>query len=238
MQKRKENISRFREFLSVETPKKYGAVFAMLLITVLILEVFVFNFKWLNSAFDNKIQTEIMAVSGATLLGDNISFLSDTAILEYNNLNEKVKYLYFRPGEEKGNKADITLSAIDEANSVHLSVPMRTVLTDVKQSQYIRLHFNGEVKELSISVKGLSGRTVALGDIGLNVSVPLMFSWIRFVVLYFALIFLYLLRPKSFIYKYKTDLKKRWQRIIVVLILVAQVVVFWNMIHLNSDVIN
>ena len=76
--------------------------------------------------------------------------------------------------------ADITLSAVDEANSSYFSAPSRTVLTDVKSSEYIRLRFSGEVKDFKITVNGMNGKTISKDNIGLNVRVPLMFSWIRF----------------------------------------------------------
>lgn len=160
-----------KHFFAEETLKKYSVVFIIILAVMLICELFIFNFKWVNSAFDKKVDAE-MTLSGINESGTDLKFTSDSATIEYKNLNEELKYLYFKPGSNKGGVADITLSAVDEANSSYFSAPSRTVLTDVKSSEYIRLRFSGEVKDFKITVNGMNGKTISKDNIGLNVRVP------------------------------------------------------------------
>ncbi len=233
-----EKIKALKDFFNEETPKKYAAAFAVILSLTLILELFVFNYKWLDSAFCSKINAAPGVSSGALVSENNIKFTSDSGVIEYNDLNAKVKYLYLKPGNAEGGKASVTISASDEANTSALSAPERTVLTDVEQSQYIRLHFSGNIKDLKITIKGMNGETVTGDCIGLNVHVPLIFSWVRFFVMLFALILLYLIRPKSFIYRYKTNLKNKYQLAVVILVVIVQSVFFWNMLHYNTTALN
>lgn len=231
-------IKSIKNFLSNESVKKYSVVFASILMAMLICELFIFNFKWINSAFDKVIDEEPDIISGAVFRGDEVFFNSDSAVLSFALSGSKVKYLKFCPGREKEQQsASIVVSATDEGNSSPLSAPERKVISTVEQSQYIRLHFSGEIEKLTITIKGMKDKTMYLNDIGLNVRVPLTFSWIRFLLLSIILMLLYVLRPKSFIYKYKTDLNKNWQRIVTAAVLVVISIIFWNMIHWNTGVI-
>lgn len=233
----REKIKELKDFLKDETPKKYAAVLAAIIALTLVLELFVFNYKWLGSAFCKTEDVKPSVSSGASVRGNEISFSGDSGVIEYHDLNKEIKYLYFKPGNDKEGKASITVSAVDEANSSALSAPERTVVADVKQSQYIRLHFSGEIKDLKITVKGMNGKSITSDCIALNTHVPLMFSWVRFLIVLFTLMILYILRPKSFIYKYKTNLKNKYQLAVVILVVIVQSVFFWNMIHYNTNAV-
>ncbi len=217
--------------------KKYAAVFAGILALCFLLEIFVFNFKFFNSAFDKGIDAEPRIVSGARKSGDSI-IIDDEAVLSYENLDRELKYLYFNPGGDDGNTASLTVSACDEGNSESpLSAPARTVSTGVERSQYIRLHFSGEVSRLEIRIKNLDGELINLDNIGLNAHVPMMFSWQRFLILTFLLMLLYVLRPGSSVYKIKTDLRDKRQLTVAVVLLIVQAVCFFHMIHYNQKAI-
>lgn len=233
----REKIKELKDFLKDETPKKYAAVLAAIIALTLVLELFVFNYKWLGSAFCKTEDVKPSVSSGASVRGNEISFSGDSGVIEYHDLNKEIKYLYFKPGNDKEGKASITVSAVDEANSSALSAPERTVVADVKQSQYIRLHFSGEIKDLKITVKGMNGKSITSDCIALNTHVPLMFSWVRFLIVLFTLMILYILRPKSFIYKYKPNLKNKYQLAVVILVVIVQSVFFWNMIHYNTNAV-
>lgn len=91
------------------------------------------------------------------------------------DINREIKYLYFYLDGDEIVSTEIQICAKDEANSGYLSAPSRRVLADVKRSQYIRLHYSGEVSSLMISVSGLAGKTIQSLDIVLNENVPILF---------------------------------------------------------------
>ena len=79
-----------KHFFAEETLKKYSVVFIIILAVMLICELFIFNFKWVNSAFDKKVDAE-MTLSGINESGTDLKFTSDSATIEYKNLTEELK---------------------------------------------------------------------------------------------------------------------------------------------------
>lgn len=231
-------IQAVKTALSEETPRKYGIVSASLLVLVILCELFVFNFKWINSAFDKPIDANLSLQGISQAQDGNLEINSNSAKITIRNIDQKIKYFYFKPGDDKENKADIVISATDEANSNPLYAPQRTVLTAVKRSQYIRLHFSGEIGTLAIEIKGMSGKSINRNDIQLNAHVPLMFSFWRVLILTLMLIIAYALRSKSILYKYKTDLRSAEQKIIAIALIVIQASLLLAMLQWNSFIIS
>lgn len=235
----KNKLTSIREVFKEESLKKYCAVFAVILIIAILCELFVFNFKWISSIFDKEIILSANNIEGLNNIGgDTFEISSNSVDVEIKNINEKIKYIYFNPSSKEDTISNITISAQDEANENYLLSPARTVLSFVETSKYIRLHYAGEIKALKINIRDMSGKTIKVSDIKLNARVPLMFSWIRFIILQFILMMLFLLRPGSFVYKYKTDLKRPKQLMLVVLLIFVQSILFFNIMHWNSSALN
>ena len=226
-----------KEFFNQETPVKYGAVFAVCIVIALLLEIFIFNFKYFNSLTSVPIEPDTISTSGITQSNNNYKINSDNAVIEFKGINKKIKYIYFDPGEtDKG--CEITISACDEANANYLSAPSRTVYDKENRSKYIRMNFSGEVEDLKINIKKLNGTQMSTSDIVLNTKVPMMFSFGRFAFCALFMMAVYLLRPKSSIYKIKTNLKNQKQLAVVVALLIVQSLVFLNMIQWNTFILN
>ena len=231
-------IQAVKTALSEETPGKYGIVSVAVLVLVILCELFVFNFKWINSAFDKPVAASLSLQGISQTQSGNLNINSDSAKIIIRNIDQKIKYFYFKPGDDKENKADIVISATDEANSNPLYAPQRTVLTAVKRSQYIRLHFSGEIGTLALEIKGMSGKKINRNDIQLNAHVPLMFSFWRVLILTLLLIAAYALRPKSILYRYKTNLRNTEQKIIAGALVVIQASMLLAMLQWNLVVIS
>lgn len=211
--------------------RKYIAIAAVIVIFSLICEVFIFNFKCITSLADKPLSIS-PECSGAQISGDTIRFTSNSAELIFNDVNSKIKYIHFNPG--KSRTANITVSAKDEANAGFLSAPERTVCGDVRTSQYIRMNFSGKIDTLKLSVNNLNGSEIDIDDIGLNSKVPMCFSVYRFLFLMLTLAVLYMIRPKSPLYKYKVNIHNLNQALILLLIFAVQAVFLWNMFHWNK----
>ena len=208
----KRNIfknSKLIRFFIKETPQKYAVVFGIMLAVSLLCEFFVFNFQWIDSMYSTPIDITPELV-GYT---NNGATSSTKSIIMFENVNAPVRYLYFAPFDNKARKADITISATDDANANYLAAPKRTVIASVRETQYIRLNFSGRIKTLRIALSGIDASTVDLDGVRLNVKVPLMFSWVRFILFFLILSFIYILRPRSAIYRIKTNLASKRQRI-------------------------
>lgn len=218
-------------------PSRYRFAAGMILSIAVLLEAVVFNYKWLDSIFDKEIPAAFQ-IAGAEYQGDGIYTITDScAVLEFHNIDQIVRYICFLPGDVKGNKAEISIAAKDEANENYIAGTNRVVLHDVKQSQYIRLHFSGKISDLKISINGMEGKELRTSDVRLGVHVPLMLSWVRLCIMVFVMLGAYILRRGSGIYKYKTDLRRKKQRWIVGVLLAAYSWMFWGMIHWNTPVL-
>lgn len=231
----KKEEAHLRKLTKGKSPKKYINIFLIVFLAVLFCELFIFNFKWLNSVFDKEI-TAASAITGAETSGDGTYLITDsTFTIEFHDVNNKIKYLYLRPGENPDNKMEVSVSAKDEANENFITAPARTAVSAVEQSQYIRLHFSGTVSSLKITISGMEGKTIRDSDIRLNVRVPLMFSWVRVLALFILAMVLFVLRPKSFIYQYKTNLSGKKQKLAMVILIGIYSMIFWGMLHWNTS---
>ncbi len=234
----KGKINTVKQLFSEESPKKYGAVFILVIVLALICELFVFNFKWIHSLSDEEftVTSKDMKSGFTQMQYGTVRIDEQTAVIEIRDINKELKYLRFTPPDDV--KAHITIAAKDEANSGYLSAPERTVVSDVKASQYIRLHFSGEVKDLKITIKDMKDKTASFAFIGLNARVPLMFSAIRFIFVILAAMLLFILRPKSGIYKYKTDLTRPRQKAAAALLIVVEAALLFVMTGFNTSALN
>lgn len=223
-----------KRFLREKKHKRFRFVFTAIFLGSICCELLIFNFKWISSVFEREIEAAPQ-IYGAEYSGDGSYRVTEsTVIIEFSDINREVKYLYLTPGSESGSIAEASISARDEANDNFISAPGRKILSDVEASKYIRLHFSGKIKSLRIYLSGMEGKSFSVSDIRLNVRVPLLFSWARVLVLTLLITALFVLRPKSRIYRYKTDLTRPKQRMTVAVLLVFYTMIFWGILHWNT----
>ncbi len=221
-----------------ECIKKYKVAFCVIVVLSLVLELFVFNFRSLESVLNGKISDVNYTISGAIKdSGGDYKANSNEVVISINNINKKLKNVHL--GLERGeNKAytKVRLWAVDEANALGISAPDREIVAGLKQTEYIRTHFGGEVEQLRITLLEMSkGEKFTVNDVSLNVKVPVCFSIVRFLFVIGVLMLLYTIRPKSFIYKYTLDLKKKWQMGAVIGFAVVQIVFLWGLCHISPQ---
>lgn len=287
----KKKLASIKEVLKKEIFRKYKLVFYFILIISVLLELFVFNFRCVESVFNNEIKDLSYTVSNSKNIGDNEYRLPGTGAVEnengtyaikasgykqnsdgtytvevYNNdnkesvitssvtqnkngtynisdsrvyieidnINTKLKNvkLDIKRTVDKGH-TNIRLWAVDEANSLGIFAPNREITDEFIPSKYIRTHFSGKVEKLRIYISAAPGEIIKINDIKLNTRVPLYFSIERFLFTVFALMILFILRPKSFIYKHKLDFKIKWQIWTAIILLAMQVMFIWGLCQIN-----
>lgn len=234
MDKFLKKLSDFRIMMREETLKKYASAFAIMLVISLLLEIFVFNTSFTLSMFAKEVPVANMSVSGGTKNNDGTYKATSSKIaFEIKNINQDVGNLNINVVSGSNEKTNVTISMIDEGNKSYYSSASRTVLDKVKRSHYIRLNPAGEVKSIKIEAETSSGSTVNLKELGLNVKVPLMFSITRFLFVFMIMTILFILRPKSFVYRYKINLKSMKQRVLLIVLVVTQIVAFYQIANLN-----
>ena len=143
------------------------------------------------------------------------------------NIDMPLSFLKFNIAVEGEETIPVTICAKDEANDDWLEAPSLNISDGVQRSHYPRLHFSGDVSELSVKFKVAEDKEFEIKSLTLNPNVPLMFSIGRALFVWIILSLIFLFRPGSFLYKYKTDLRIRWQGAILLVLIVAIAAGFW-----------
>lgn len=217
---------------SEDKKKQAKAVLFVVLALAVLCEIFLFNFKFWDSIASKPIDIMPTTVQGAVQLDDTrYRIYKKDAFVEYTDIGSEIKYI--RVGTEDGYDTTVQFSVTDEGNEYPLTVPWRTVNSVVKPTQYIRLHFSGEVNTLKIDFSNAQSTIVNLEDIELNTRVPMMFSIVRVLIVTLFAMLLYILRPRSGVYKVITDLKEKKQRKIVAVAIIVQAIVFTAFTFIN-----
>ena len=209
-----------------------GAVLAGICLATLLCEIFIFNYKHWDSLLQRPITDAVCSFNGLTAVGDRLEIREAEAVIEFSDIQAPVAYLTFRL--EPGQQAELVAAAVDEGNCAYLWAPARTVRGDVPRSQYLRLHFSGDVQRLRVTIRGMQGKSIPQSAVALNAVVPMFFSWQRYLLLTAGLFCLYLLRPGSSCYGLQTDLTRRRQWLITASCIGIQLLFFSGMLRWNT----
>lgn len=193
-----------------------GAAFLL----ALLLELLLFNFRWLGSLSNQPLKGLVPAAgSGMTDNGDGTYTVRSRGepILEFTGIGHKLDNIHLDAEVLQEDKEGITapskkvrtfsfvILAQDEANTDYFELPEHVSSHSLKESQYFHLSLSGKSDKLAIRFSGLEGQTIRVHDISFNVRVPLHFSAIRLFVCFFLILFIYYARPESGIYRHLFD---------------------------------
>ncbi len=224
-----KRTKRLGEFLSRAGE---GTVLAAIALAALLCEIFVMNYKHWGSGFCEPIENVSCNLYGMTAKDGRYEISDDEAVAEFTEIEKPVAYLAF--SLEEGQQAEIAVAAVDEANAAYLWAPVRIVRGDVGRSQYLSLHFSGDVQKLKVVIRGMQGDSIRQDAVTLNARVPLFFSWKRYLLLTAALWCLYLLRPGSRFYEIRTDMTRRRQWLVAAACIGVQLLFFHGMLRWNT----
>lgn len=207
---------------------------ALLVLLVLLIESFVMNFKYWESGLYEPVENAVCSLHGLTAVNGRYEITEAEAVMEFSGMDVPAAYLGFVLEPELQQQAEITVAAVDEANASYLYAPSRIVRGDVARSQYLRLHFSGNVQNIRVIIRGLQGSSIRQDAVTLNVRVPFLFSWQRVLVLMTAVLCLYLLRPGSACHALQTDLTKLRQWLCTTAVLGLGLLLFHRMLQWNT----
>lgn len=223
----------FKSVFSDESPKKYIGIFSLILAVSLLAELFLFNYKWVVSSMNNPEYPEYTIANAVKQSDGKYKSNGDEMRLVIKDIDKPLSFLEFNIAVEDEESVPVTICAKDEANNNWLEAPSLNITNDVQRSHYPRLHFSGDVSELSVKFKVAEDKTFDIKSLALNPNVPLMFSLGRALFVWIILSLIFLFRPGSFLYKYKTDAKIRWQSAVLLVLIVAIAAGFWPLSKLD-----
>lgn len=132
-------------------------------------------------------------------------------VLEFQYLNKEIKNIRLDFDEsEPAQNVEVKVSFTDEAHQTYFNstdyavgIPVRTVATNMANTEYLKLSTTGIVQNLRIEVTGKDiSYPITLKGLYLNAQYPFEFSRLRFWIAVFIFALTYAFRPKSSIYKW------------------------------------
>lgn len=204
-------------------------VFMSLLISIA-LELTAFNFRFyqsLNNSPIHDIETEFVGLEDKG--NGHYAVLSDEAYIEMKFPFQELENVHIDMQQDKPsgiytNGVKVYLYVADEGNHFYYGMPEKLVILDIQTSQYHKLHCAGKAYQLKVVVDpNLAGTDIIIHDLSLNVKRPLYFSKYRVLFVWLLMLLVYVYRPKSEFYKYEYDLKKFWQKAVIICFTVIEI---------------
>ena len=192
----------------------------LILIIPLIAEVFFFNFRFWESLFFKK-QFSCVHVQ----MGNNITIA---------DINEPVKNIHLDLSNRgMDNQAiHMKIHLYDEANS-DLELPVTEVYPQIKESNYIRIYPDGNVREITIEFDKNEVPDAKGIEVKLNETRPFCFELLRFIAMVVIISLFMIFRPESQIYRMPlcgADKKITDRNKIFTLLMMSSFIILWIII--------
>lgn len=243
--------------------KKWIKTAGLFLVIAVVLELTVFNFRHYESMRYIHPENVTTVYNGltdngdgtyTTAYGEESSIEMSFPFSDVRNVKIDIEKLPLEPG---ANQVDLRVFASDEGNTFYYGMPQsalydhaegkeieeittRTILHNVEDSQYIRLHLAGKAKQVKVVLDVGEGQVLRIHEVTLNARVPLQISVLRMGGVFLLFCLCYIFRPKSEFYQFIYNPRCRIQRILIVGFAAVQILVLLFIIYkvdysLNPD---
>ena len=231
--------------------EKIKPFFVLILITLL-LEVFLFNFRFWQSIGYESEHINVTSIGEGLVINEDGSYIfngSDNSYFEFSQVNAEVNNIYISISStgDTPYRQYVSFDVTDEGNSLYYSLPQREVVSTVERSKYIKFNTSGVVGKLRINLEpttnydlGMSPTGtntnpygITLDSVEINKSVPFFFVPLRVLGIFFVLLLCCSLRYNTSVYRYRLNLASDKQRAVLV-VLTAINILFAMFIYLNN----
>lgn len=183
-------------------------------IIVLMIEVFLWNHSFWISLGNEPITVEGLYTETGEFfsLPESRSLGSDT-YFEIRDINKQIKNIYLNVETDKEFENDtltVRFSMIDEGRKDYYDLTTRTISSHLQKLDYISLYPYGDLKALKIRFPNDSGTLITVTDVVLNPRVPMFFSVLRVLIMYFVYLVVRTLFFKPYEMYYQPNSK--WQK--------------------------
>lgn len=211
---------------------KYWKVLLVLLGLGILLEVFVFNFRY----WESRQWEDEHVVMQEWLIGEGLKQIEpglyevteepgeETATIEFLNICTELHNIHVglkqeHPMGPRDEAVNIQLKVTDGANQKYFRLPERDILSKVPKSEFIRLYLTGETQEVLLIINAEKGDLIRIYDVSGNVPVPFTFSVFRVVCVILLLGIGWVLRPSSAVHQKKYVDRKRKDLLLIIVLL-------------------
>ena len=190
----------------------------------LLLEVFLFNFRYWESKTFTPIHCDDVIYGGLEHIdGNNYAITNPNEVyLEVLNINQKVKNVYLNLMSDDeyvwGWGMKVCVWETDEANSMYVPLPETEIINGIKETHYIRLHLVGNTEKIRVNISNIPYDHIKINGFGLNQVRPFLFVWWRLIILWIVITLLFMFRPGSLLYTIKVDLNNTHQFVLTAVI--------------------
>ena len=188
----KTGNGRLRKFTQ-KNRKWLSAVFVSVAV-VLLCEVFVCNFGAFrlvmpSSPGQMEMSVSQAAVNGGTINGDTLTVNSgESASIEFKNVGREVATIYVDVSSSDSPSGTVDIAYSDETSAAYRHDAHLNYINNDENSKYIICSFSGKVNDLCFNISATD--TVTVKSISINKNIPFDFSWVRFIIILIAVLFL------------------------------------------------
>ncbi len=188
----KTGNGRLRKFTQ-KNRKWLSAVFDSVAV-VLLCEVFVCNFGAFrlvmpSSPGQMEMSVSQAAVNGGTINGDTLTVNSgESASIEFKNVGREVATIYVDVSSSDSPSGTVDIAYSDETSAAYRHDAHLNYINNDENSKYIICSFSGKVNDLCFNISATD--TVTVKSISINKDIPFDFSWVRFIIILIAVLFL------------------------------------------------
>lgn len=188
----KTGNGRLRKFTQ-KNRKWLSAVFVSVAV-VLLCEVFVCNFGAFrlvmpSSPGQMEMSVSQAAVNGGTINGDTLTVNSgESASIEFKNIGREVATIYVDVSSSDSPSGTVDIAYSDETSAAYRHDAHLNYINNDENSKYIICSFSGKVNDICFNISATD--TVTVKSISINKDIPFDFSWVRFIIILIAVLFL------------------------------------------------
>ena len=188
----KTGNGRLRKFTQ-KNRKWLSAVFVSVAV-VLLCEVFVCNFGAFrlvmpSSPGQMEMSVSQAAVNGGTINGDTLTVNSgESASIEFKSVGREVATIYVDVSSSDSPSGTVDIAYSDETSAAYRHDAHLNYINNDENSKYIICSFSGKVNDLCFNISATD--TVTVKSISINKDIPFDFSWVRFIIILIAVLFL------------------------------------------------
>lgn len=215
---------------------KHAAIrVGIILVLALLLEVFLFNMNFFISSTYEPVnltnQSGLAPADSSEVEEDSfaqnqpVRLTATSNVLEFHDLNKEIHNIHLDfDNTQAAQNLTVQISFTDSAHETYFNtteytfgVPEVDVSTFSEDSQYLYLQSSGLIQDLRIEIVNEDATyPIVLNALVINDPQPFAFNGLRFFVAFIVLLFVYVFRPKSSIYRCKIKEHPRFSRACIV----------------------
>ena len=219
-----EFIKKFKDEINKNASTKILFIVAVVLLLGVLIEVFVFNFRSIQSLSygeGTSLAEYDISLNGITYWGDNWYKIDEEgAYIQFSNIDIDIKNVYFDMGQKpisdysfsRSNTIDLGVYIKDEGCGYFYNAVSRTLVHENMQSQYFALKSMGDIDEIRFYITSPASNAMILENIYVNKSRPIFFSLGRYLITVAIMLVIVGMSKISPVWKEDCQSMKGWKK--------------------------